>query len=486
MANEQKKQKPKSGNPTELKPTELEMEPIINNGEPKWLCIKKEKTLPDIPARSVEEILEKPAEPEIKITFSTKEAGLWQCKKCEATIQSDKQPDHCSACDRASNFTRLTREIDPDVWLLPKWEDIPVEDLDMLGVYDDMTSLWKKAVVFPEEIYRKIIILWIISTYKRERWYTIGFPLFLGLPSSGKSWCLDLISALGYRMIAAASATFPGLVRQSHVNQAGFCIDEIQTRFDSRSEEGKKWLQYIKPSYRRGNIYLAADNQDQMKTVSYRNFSFKAFGGEYMSDYALSTRCIPFEMQKDYPQIDEIKFLMDDIHKIKTKLLNYKYKTNPPPDFPDDYGIRGRLKEIYGNIICTGLHIGIDVTDIKEFVKNIEIEQQEELKNTTEYEILTGIRKLSCNETLDDAPKEVSYNDIREAMSWEPTEKYTKGQMHKTIGFSLREKLKLKTTRRKTGWVVVLTDPKSERKINYYYKRYGIISNDGERGVNVG
>jgi hypothetical protein len=237
----------------EIKTSILEMEPIINSGNPKWLVIKKEETIPVVPGKTAEQSIKEPMDPEIKITFTSKEAGLWQCKKCGAAIQSDKKPDVCSACERASSFERLTKNINPDLWTLPKWEDMPVEDLDMIGVYDDMMRVVKQCIVFSDEIYYKLFVLWIISSWKRECWDAIGFLIFRGLISSGKTRALDLIRELGYRMIHTSGITFPAMLRVSHNHGAGVLIDEIDNKVDRRTESGRDMIDFLKPSYRKGN-----------------------------------------------------------------------------------------------------------------------------------------------------------------------------------------------------------------------------------------
>lgn len=465
------------------------MEPVLNDGELKWLQVTQKKVIPNIPGRTKEQVMDENDNPPSKIepVFTLLSPKLWKCQRCGAiTGPYDKAPVECDedkdGCARTSTFIVHTKKINPDVWLLPKWRDIPLEELDMLDVYNDMVALWKRGIIFSEPLAYKLNSLWVMSSYKADDFDAVGWPDFLGLPNSGKSRCLDIIAATGYRIIPAASATFPAVVRESHFHNAGFCIDETQTKFDPRTEDGKRWLEYIKPSYRRGNVYLVADKENPEETLAYRNYSFKALAGEYIRDYALSTRCIPFEMEKDYPEEDEMKPLMDDINNIKTKLINYRYKTDSPPAFPN-CGIHGRLKEVYGTIIRTGMHIGLDMSDVIEHVKNIEKESADDLKGTPEYDILVAIKDLSEISTLDDAPAELTYDVIREEMGWEPSEKWTKGRINKSIGNSLRIKLKMKNKRQKHGWVFVLGDPKNLRKLKYYYRRYGLID---EHGVNVG
>ena len=106
----------------------LEREPVLNDKEPKWLIVRETTRPPN--KQELEMVVKGEKVDWLKeIAFKTVNPNQWQCKKCGGVIQSDKQPDVCNVCDRASNFERITKNINPDLWTLPKWVDIPVEDL---------------------------------------------------------------------------------------------------------------------------------------------------------------------------------------------------------------------------------------------------------------------------------------------------------------------------------------------------------------------
>lgn len=452
----------------------MEMEPIINSGNPKWLIIKKEETIPVTPGRTAEQSLKNPLDPEIKITFETKEAGLWQCKKCGATTQSDKRPDQCNSCERASSFEKVTKNINPDLWTLPRWEDIPVEDLDMQGVYNDMMRVVKQCIVFSEEIYYKLFVLWIISSWKKDSWNTIGFLIFRGLISSGKTRALDIIRELGYRIIHTSGITFPAMLRVSHNYGAGVLIDEIDNKIDHRTESGRAMIDFLKPSYRKGSTYTTAHKDDQDDTKTYKNFGLKAFAGEKGGyDEAMFSRAIDFQMEQDNPEIYDLDTVADELSRIRTLLLNYRYKTDEPPKLDNDFSLKGRDREIYSHMIRTGMHIGIDTSDIIQFVETIKKEKIEELQNTDEWAILHAIKELENVQTLDDAPESISYSDICNECGWDKDTK--EGQKKRQrLGYIFKKKLILKIKRKNNGRVLILNDPKNIRKLKGYFRRYHI------------
>jgi len=457
----------------QVDPDKKILEPVLTeSGEKKWLIITEKKVFPA--NRTAKEIVEDPdREPEIINQFELRDDCLWECLKCGCVVRSNPDPPvECSAnlggCGRQSNFKVVTDEIIP-LWKLPVWKDIPVEDLDMQNTYMDLLNLVKSLVVFQEEIQYQLYTLWIISTYKVERWNAVPFLIFRGLISSGKTQALELAGNLGYRLMLATGASFPAIVRASHEYQAGLLIDEIDNKIDKRTENGRNYIDFLKPSYKRGQHYFTADLNNQRKIQQYKNFGFKAFAGEKGGyDQAMFSRAIDFQMEQDYPEIMGIKYAEQEINRIQTILLNYRYKTTDPPELGEN-GLRGRNREIFECIIATAMHIGIEHKDIIKYVKMIEEEKLEDFRNTIEWEVLNAIKNIENLETLDDAPETLDFKDLAERLGWEYDRKT--GQK---IGYILGKKFFLKTKRMNRGTVLLLNHDKNIRKLKYLYRRYNV------------
>lgn len=454
------------------------MEPVLNSGDPKWLIVTTQKIFPEPKKRPTKEALTdpNPVEPDIKHVFTTQEQGLWKCRKCGAKILSTPgKPEICDedqgGCNRATTFDPLYPIINTDLWKLPKWEDIPSDDIDMPGLYLDTLELVKKCIIFVDEIYYKIFVLWIFSTWKFECWESVGWPLFLGLIDSGKSRGLDIIRELGWRMLPSTGITMPAMVRASHYFNAGICLDEIQHKLNTRTEKGQDFVDFVKPGYRRGSKYIVADKEDQTKIISYDNFSFKAFAGEKMYEEAILSRCILFEMEKDNPEVQQLSEVQIDFDKIQTKLLNFRFKLGDPAPLPDDCPLLGRTREIFQTIVRTGLHIGVDVTDIYEFAKEREEERDEEFRNTIQYDVLNAIHNFQCNGTLDDSPEHIKISDLMEIIGWDGK---TKGRTSQSLGYVLKS-LGLKKHHTRDGKVILLNEAKTSRKLRYLFKRYKVL-----------
>jgi len=427
-------------------------EPILNNSEPKWLVIKKT--------------------PDGNI-FDVQLPDIWICKNCSTTQQSKEDPTVCINCSsKHPKFERLTNKINTKRWKLPRWKDIPLENLDMLGTFIDLKNFLKRGIVFPDELDYDFFALWIMASYKRETFRSISFLMFQGLIESGKTRGLDLLRELGYQMIHTTGVTFPCMCRYTDKWHAGILIDEIDNKIDKRTESGRQYLDFLKPSYKRGSIYATADIQDQDETREYANYGFKAFAGERGGgDLALRSRCITFKMEQGFPEIKDLEYVQDELDDMQNILLNYRYKFNEPEPLPEDFDLKGRDRELFGCIIQTAVHIGLDYEDIIKFIKNRTIEQREAIQESDEYIILKSIYQHTVNETLLDAPEDIKYSEIVEACGWNDGTETSKKKGQR-IGYILSKKLQLKTKRRTQGYVLLLNNNYNSRRLSNLYRRY--------------
>lgn len=451
------------------------LEPVLNkDNEPCWLINTGKKKFTANSNRTIKEIIQNNNEVESTPVFELKPEGLWQCKKCGAYIQNiQDKPVECTECERTSNFIPITDIITGDIsnlWKIPYWVDIPQQDIDMLDVYHNLNRLSTKCLIFPEEVHYKIYNLSIISTYHYDVWESSGWLLFLALHDSGKTKALDFFSEVGYRIVHGGSGiTFPAMVRANHYYNAGILIDQAETKLNQNTETGREMLGFVLPGYRKRSKYVVAHKEDQKKTMAYNNFGFKAFASERAFNPALTSRCIPFYMERDYPEIAKLSTVQNDLNDIQTKLINYKYKFNKPIELDNHFEIKGRIREIFEPIIATGKHIGIDVSDVIKFAQDMEKEKEEELQGTIEWEILNAIKGSEENERLLDAPEEISFKDLCLSIGWDYERKV--GQK---IGYILNKKLLLKTKRKREGTVLLLNDSKNDRRLKYLYKRYKV------------
>lgn len=447
------------------------LEPIINNDKYCYLKVTRKKIFP---ARPVKEILNNtPEPPTFETTFEIVDESLWSCNRCGATIQSNpEKPEHCTACDRASSFKPVTETINRNLWKIPKYT--PVEDLPMLLIYTDLLKLIKSLAILPDEIYYKMFALWLISQYKLERWNSVSFWIFRGLPNSGKTRLLELIYQLGYRAVQTSSTTFSAMCRLTHYNNATVLVDEADSNLSSETEEGQEFLRFVRSSYRKGSVYTTADKNDQKAVFSYKNFGFKAFAAEKAFNPALLTRSVVIDMEKDYPEFTSLQYIQDQLDDIQNKLFNYRFRTDDPPDLGENFPLRGREREIFESIIGTAMHIGLEYQDIIEFSQEHELEEEENLKESIENEILVAVKDLAEVGTLLDAPETIKITDIFSKTSYATIDdEKERRKKRQTIGYKLKN-MGLKTKKTNEGSVLLFNHPKNLRRLKYLWKRYKI------------
>ena len=453
-------------------------EPILNDDTPKWLIVTEQLIQPN--NIKIEDILKEEQIYDRKVTFRIEKTDKWQCLKCGCVITSEDSPTFCpkdqGGCDRVANFKRMIGKINTKRWKLPHWIDIPQENISMITVFDDLKRLLKRCIVFSDDILYDIFALWIISSYKREAFGSISFLMFLGMIESGKTRGLDILRELGYQMIHTTGVTFPCMCRYTDKFHAGILIDEIDNKIDKRTEDGRRYLDFLKPSYKRGSVYATADKEDQDGTKEYENYGFKAFAGEKGGfDPALSSRCIAFKMEQETPEIPDLIYVQDELDEMQNILLNYRYKFSDPEILPLDFSLKRRDREIFGCLIQTAQHIGMEYDHIIDFVKERKQEIIDDMQETNEYIILKAIYNAETKETLIDSPEALSYADIAEYCGWDTGSDDDKKKRQR-IGFILHKKFNLKTKRLGTGTVLILNNDKNIRKLKNYYKRYQIIN----------
>ena len=455
-------------------------EAILNDAEPKWLIVTRIKKT-DATAKDIVENKEMFFEEEI--LFETQEPSIWQCNKCKGTFSQKEKPFYCTCCNRDSSFKMVTNPINLKRWKLTRWKDVDIKgtEMGMLVIYADLVKLIRKCIVFENDLYYEIFALWIIASYKAESFDSISFLLFQGLVESGKTRGLDLLRELGFRMIHTTGVTFPAMCRYTDKYQAGILVDEIDNKVDQRTEGGREYLDFLKPSYRRGSVYATAHREDQEETKEYANYGFKAFAGEHGgNDPALRSRCIVFKMEQAYPEIPELRYIQNELDQMQNLLLNYRFKYDQPVPLPMDFDLKGRDRELFSCLIMIAQHIGLDVTHIIDFINRRTKEKIETMQETDEYLILKAIYFLTTNrskinESLlpDDAPEFIKYSSIAAECGWDDdTEASAKKRQR--IG-NILKKMQLKPKRMNDGTVLPINNEYNLSRLQNLYLRFYVI-----------
>lgn len=450
------------------------LEPVIDKeGREMWLIRLFEPVISQ-DDRPMAEKVQNPRPVKKRAVYELQPPGLYQCLKCGAIIESGnngRPPLECyknqEGCGRKTHFERITDHINPDLWKLATWRDLP--DLNMTETYNAMLALIKSLIVFSKPIEYKIFTIWIISTWKLEAWDAVGFPAFIGIPDSGKSRALRIIHYLAYRAPKATGVKQAAIPRLCHYHSITLLIDEAHTKLNPKTESGAGLLDFIKDSYKRGSVYIACDNNDQKELVVTRNFGFKAFAGEKSFNPALLTRSLPFWMDKADPEIAKLSYAEKELSQIRTELLNYRIKTGNPPDLGNDFILKGRTREVFESIIATGCHIGIDVEDIIEYAQERDRKAQESLKDTEEYDILVAIKNAQEHPLSNEEIDSIHIDNILNDMEWLTSDKEQDNKARRRIGYILKD-MGIERKRTREGRVVVFED--NMDRLKALYRRY--------------
>jgi DNA-directed RNA polymerase subunit RPC12/RpoP len=446
------------------------MEPVfIKNSEiiqEKWLEVKQ---VEEFDKRNMGEALKNPVPPLRKVTFKLLDTSLYECLKCGAKIKTDgKEPIYCKSGGHDADFKMITSDIEvpKNIWRIPIWIDL---DIDMFEIYDDLIKLLKQTIKFQEEIQYKIFALWIIATYKHPLWETIPYLHFKGLPASGKTRAMEMAKLLAYRSVLVSGITFTAIVRINHNYNVSLCIDEIDSKLDERNEMGREYTDFLKSGYKKGSMYIASDLNDQKKVVYYNNYGPKILTGEKgIYNEALLSRTITFDMEQDFPEISSLSTIEQECNDIRTKLLNYRFKTNMPDILTDEIPLKARYREIFDCLIRTAQHIGQKTDDLIKFAKDMEEAIIIEMQGTIQWDVLNVLYEASCQGTLD-AVEGIKLSQILEELDLgdEPKKNAQRlGYIIKNFGLVTKKK-------RDCTWLSFV-DLKNSHKLNYLFKRYKI------------
>ncbi|MDD3492005.1 MAG: hypothetical protein PHU95_01175 [Candidatus Thermoplasmatota archaeon] len=453
------------------------LEPVLNGDTPMWLVRRWQKQGrigQEVSKEGVQNALKKNRPLKDVAVYEVRLPYLFQCLKCGAVIEGNgSQPLECyrdqEGCGRRTAFLQITGGINPDLWRLPRWKDIPVDDLDIPQVYEDALELVKKALIFSSEIEYKIYVLWAFSTWKLEAWDAVGFPVFVGISDSGKSRALRVLHYLAYRASKSSGLTHAVIPRLCHYHNATLLIDEAHSKLNPRTEAGGQTLDFVKDSYKRGSVYHVCDKEDQSAIRTYRNFGFKAIAGERSFNPALVSRSLVFWMDKAEPEIAKLSYLEAELDGLRTHLLNYRLKTSDPPDLGNDFVLKGRTREIFESIIATGRHIGIDVEDVIEYAQERDKRAQESLKDTEQYDILVAIKKAQEQPLSNEEIDRIHIDSILNDLGWLTGEREPDNKARRRIGYILKD-MGLERKRTREGRVVVFED--NMDRLKALYRRY--------------
>ncbi|RLC79284.1 MAG: hypothetical protein DRJ03_23775 [Chloroflexi bacterium] len=391
------------------------------------------------------------------------------CKYCGKIEQYPDDERPCANCGRLG-LSRLTPKTFPEPWYpypfprkIDPWTDI----------YLQVEEILRQTIYYDKEIYYKIHALWIIATYLVNLFDTVPYLQFIGPVQSGKTKALEVTALLSYRGVLLSSVSPAALCRMIDHYKITPCVDQAERIFDQKRDYGIENYNIWTSGYRRNQYYVRASQENTEEVELKRVFGFKALASTRTFDEAIAGRSIIIKMKEGYPAVDNPKFLMEDIQRVRMQLLymrlfakgmidSHIYKIN-------DYDIKGRLKEIYLPIIAVADFFQLDLDDLVKFIEKDGIEKLRELQESLEGRIVAAIKEIIDEdigqEALSGEKVWIPIKDIAEKVDEHP----------RKVGLKLKV-LDIRRTRTREGVVIDLALKENQEQLKYLFRKYGLSS----------
>jgi len=239
--------------------------------------------------------------------------------------------------------------------------------------YESVASLLREIdAVFSccldlEEKYRFLLASFVVSTWFIERLPVAPYVALIGLPRSGKSTVLKVLSLLCRRSLVTADITSAAFYRVCDRLTPTLLIDETGTAGDKR-----KLFHLLRSGISRDAVALQKDQ------------SFHAFGAKVVSwielpdDPALNSRCIVIPLHESKrtdlkrPTDPNILDAADDLQK---QLLRYrleKYRALNLPRIDGDTRLYSRARDLYEAL---ALPLGQNIDACQRLVDGLKVQQ---------------------------------------------------------------------------------------------------------------
>lgn len=390
-----------------------------------------------------------------KLIFDT--PNRWRCRNCGNKFYWPSKPEViCKKCEDCKYYDRATPEPLKEPWY-PYMRPVLSGNLD--SIPQEIIGILKRWVVLQKPIEYQIIADWIIATYFYSQFQAFPYLSLDGVLNSGKSRMLKMLSWFSYRPILHASLSPSVLVREIDEFHPVELIDEVDTKFNNKSDRGRDFMDLMLEGYTQGSSYTRCKQGEDKGIVRHKVYCPKAFAGRRITYSALNSRCINISMRKETPEVEDLpKTLPDDVQEIRSKLLYLKLigETLLVPEV----ALHGRTREKFLPIIAVEHHFNGDYSDIVEYGEKAEVKQDKEMTSTLEADILGEIN-----------------NQLYDVGEWERARpKYIAERLDvkpEVVGWSIKS-MGIPITRDKIGKYINLQDTETKDVLKELYKRHGI------------
>jgi hypothetical protein len=250
------------------------------------------------------------------------------------------------------------------------------------------------------------LALWIVGTYMYRMFSAFPYIHLNGMPGSGKSKTLHLISLLAFNACMSTDPTAPALVRMTHDNQAVLCLDEVERLKKAVDESSKAIMAALNTGYKKGFPIIKLEspsNQKGWDPKEYDPYSPKVLACIRSLEEALSTRCISLTLIRS-ENVDIVNREIDIDSNIWQEIRDAIYVgvMHEWTDIRDislavtETELRGRDWENWKPILVLAKHFASVFPNLHERLRAFAIERSQEIHEIAMEEnyrpkILTGL-----------------------------------------------------------------------------------------------
>jgi len=322
------------------------------------------------------------------------------------------------------------------------WWEIDKPEVDCKELFNDIVKAAKNIIEFRKPIEYKILALWIMSTWKKDRWETIPHIAFTSkFCNRGKTEAWLFTKELVWHSFDATKYNLTTIKEYADDYNAAVFIDNINSSLNQELRT------FIDCRYKRK---IDMDREPAPITYFCINGTLELPESTYQ-------RIISFDMPKGY---SKEKFSRTDFPGLQIRLMSYKYKNNDP-DVACHEKLKGRIAELFTPIVSVAKQVGLDVEDIIEYAEYIKSTWNDSKDETIEYKILDII----ANSRKD----QVTYRSIISSLGWD----YKNRSDTIRLG-SVIKKLNIVTHKGENGRYFYRTK-ENDKILNKLYIEYGLI-----------
>lgn len=263
-----------------------------------------------------------------------------------------------------------------------------LKEIDTKELLNEIIQFIRENLELPNDDDYLLLASWIIHTYFIEKFNETPILYFNGIKETGKTRAGEILGRLALRGLRITSPTEATIFRPSEIFKPSLIIDEISL-FGKGARPGL--FDILKTTYKRGLKVPRINNEKEGedKLEYYDIFCPLVICTTENLPDIIKSRCITFQMQKNFSRDVEKPIDKEKVEELKYKLaLLRSHVLDQKLEDPEPIA-RGRLNEILQPLYQTLILVDPDrKAQFIEIVKRLQSEKLDEENDSLEAEII--------------------------------------------------------------------------------------------------